>query len=216
MVAVALYPFGQVCWPLLQPWPASSRVLVEPFVVKLVENKYAVLVAEVEERRAVWVVRCADMVEAEVAQHLYSLLHSPWISGCTECAKSMMVGNALEQYLLAVDLESEVGTNLDGPDAEACGCAVGLVAVVVENGDSGGIQMRCLAAPQFWLGDVYSLPFQLVGAHLAVEVHVGCLVVDDVSLLVGNGCAQLNLVAFGIVGNLYLQVNEMVVACGYE
>ena len=59
------------------------------------------------------------MVEAEVAQHQNSLLHGAWVGGGSEGSKCVVVGYALEYDFLAVHLQSEVGTYLYGPDAEA-------------------------------------------------------------------------------------------------
>ena len=144
------------------------------------------------------------MVETEVFQHLHSLLHSTRVGSCAKSSESMVVGNTLEQYLRAINLESEVRSNLYCSNTEACGGAILLFAVGVENAYGCGIEVRSVAIPKLRVCNIDSLPFQLVGTHFAVERHVYGLVVNDVALWVFNNGLKLNVVLLSVVCHFHL------------
>ena len=97
---------------------APTGVLSGPFVVKLVDNEDAVLVAKLYEFAAIWIVRGAYMVHSELLHQQNALLDGVGIVGSTERSERVVVGIALEEHLLAVELHAEVGAELYGTDAE--------------------------------------------------------------------------------------------------
>ena len=74
MIAVSLDKFRDVLLPELSPGLPSSAIFVQPFVVELVYDKDAILVAQSQKTLAVRVVGSAYMVESEVFQQLQAFL----------------------------------------------------------------------------------------------------------------------------------------------
>ena len=107
-------------------------MLTRPLVVELVDDEDAVLVAEADEIAAVGIVRGADMVHAELFHQQDALLDGLGIGGSTEGTEGVVVGIALEQHLAAVELQTELWTELDGADAELVAGLVGYGAVVTQ------------------------------------------------------------------------------------
>ena len=114
-------------------------MLTRPLVVELVDQQDTVLVAEADEVAAVGVVRGADMVHAELFHQQDALLDGLGIGGSTEGAEGVVVGIAFEEYLAAIELEAEVGSELDGADAELVAGLIGHRAVVAQQLSLRGI-----------------------------------------------------------------------------
>ena len=74
MIAVTLDEFRDVLLPELGPGLPASAVFVQPFVVELVYDKDAILVAQPQKTLAVGVVGCAYVVEPEVFQQFQAFL----------------------------------------------------------------------------------------------------------------------------------------------
>ena len=104
MAAVALDEFLHMVHPQVgEMCPSAAYILVVPLVVEFVHHEYSVLVAKVEERLRVRVVRRAYMVHAKFLHQFYSLLHGARVGGSSEGSEGVVVGIAFEQYFLAVE-----------------------------------------------------------------------------------------------------------------
>ena len=113
MIAVAAHPFRHVVLPLLHPVAASSGKLSGPLVVKFVDHKYAVFVAQVEERLAVGVMGSTHMVKSEIFEQFQPLLHGLRIGGGSERTEGMVVGDTLKEHLTAIQLKAEFWRKLN-------------------------------------------------------------------------------------------------------
>ena len=114
MVAVTLYPLRHIVLPMVHPRLTASGILCEPFVIELVDDEDTVFVAKAIEVFAIGIVGAADVVEAEVLEQLDALLDGARIGGGTERTECVVVGNAFEDHLTAVELKAKRGTVLDG------------------------------------------------------------------------------------------------------
>ena len=181
VVAVALHPFGDVLLPQLSPFHASAGVLLRPFVVQFVDDEDAEAVAYLHEVLAVGVVRAADVVHAELLHHLQSLLYGTRVSRCAQCAKSVVVGIALEQHLLAVQLQTAFWCELYGAHAKLLLHLVCHVARLVVDGHFGGVEVWVLARPEVGVWNVYGRQFVLACAPLCVNLQIVLLLSHDVA-----------------------------------
>ena len=134
MVPVTLYPLRHIVLPMVHPRLTASGILCEPFVIELVDDKDTVFVAKAVEVFTVGIVGAADVVEAEVLEQLDALLDGTRIGGGTERAEGVVVGNALEDHLAAIELEAKRRTVLDGTDTEGLCHPVGDPSAVVAKG----------------------------------------------------------------------------------
>ena len=148
MVAVALDELRNVFLPQGRPLGTSAAVLVEPFVVKLVDHQNAVFVTQIHEAFAVGVVRGTDMVHAERFQQLNAFLDGTVVCRRAQRTQRMMVGDAFQQHFLSVELHAEGGRELYRAHAEVFAHAVCHRAVFVIERHLHLIQMRTFAVPQ--------------------------------------------------------------------
>ena len=72
------------------------------------------------------------MVHAELFHQQDALLDGLGIGGSTEGAEGVVVGIAFEEDFTAVELEAELGSELDGADAELVAGLIGHRAVVAQ------------------------------------------------------------------------------------
>ena len=114
MVAVTSHPLWDVLLPKAFPLHLSTGILGEPLVIKFIDHQDTKTVAELEEVLAIRVMRSTHMVHAELLHQLQSFLDGTWISRSTECSQGMMVGIALQQYLLAIDEQALAWRIFDG------------------------------------------------------------------------------------------------------
>ena len=66
-----------------------------------------------------------DVVEAELLEQLHTLLNGTGIGGSAKGSEGVVVGDALEDDLLAIQLEAEIGAVFNGTHAETRTDAVG-------------------------------------------------------------------------------------------
>ena len=134
VVAVTLYPLRHIVLPVVHPRLPASGILCEPLVIELIDDKDAIFVTEAVEVFAIGIVGAADVVEAEVLEQLDALLDGTRIGGGTESTERVVVGNAFEDHLTAVELKAEGGTVFDGTDSEGLRHPVGDTSAVVTEG----------------------------------------------------------------------------------
>ena len=100
-------------------------MLTGPLVVEFIDEQDAIFVAETDEITAVGVVRSADMVHTKLLNQLQALLDSLGVGRSTEGSQRVVIGIALQDYLLAIKFQSEIRTELYGADAEVIAYLVG-------------------------------------------------------------------------------------------
>ncbi len=196
VVAVATYPLRNVILPTLGPVCASSDKLSGPFVIDLVDDQNAIFVTQVEKRFAVGVVGGADVVEAEVLEHLYAFFHRLGIGGRTEGTERVVVGDALEQDFLAIELHAIFGRELDFAYTEVLTDPVGDRAVGTEHRYLGGVEIGILAVPQFHVGKFQAVEAEFSDGLFAVVPLFLSSVVNLFAVSVGD--------AYGIVDAVWL------------
>ena len=103
---------------------SAARMLTGPLVVKFIYYQNTQFVAELDEIATIGVMRGADVVHAKLLHQFDTLLDGLWIGCCTQGTKCMMIGVALQQYLLSIQFETEVSTIFNGANAKF---VVGLV-----------------------------------------------------------------------------------------
>ena len=109
VVAVAFHPLRDVVLPQFRPRPSATAVLREPLVIEFIHDKDAQRVAEIQQALAVGVMAGADVVEAIIFEQSQPFLDGARIGGGTQCTQCVVVGNALQQHLAAVELHAEGG-----------------------------------------------------------------------------------------------------------
>ena len=72
------------------------------------------------------------MVHAKLLDELQTLLDSLRIGCSTECSECVVVGIALQQHFVAVELQTEVWTELDDAETELVTSLVGYRTVVLQ------------------------------------------------------------------------------------
>ena len=143
---------------------ASSAVLVGPLVVQLVDDEDAILVAQFNELSAVGVVAGAYVVDAKLLHQLQALLDGTGIGGSSQRTEGMVVGIALQQHLLAVELHAVFGTVLHSAYAEVLAVFVGYGTILAQQGHLGAVEVRRLRVPQLGIGNLHLLHQHLLGA----------------------------------------------------
>ena len=212
-VAVSFHPFGHLFLPVFLKGSASGRVLSRPFVVEFVDNKDAVFVAKLYKLAAIWIVRRADMVHSELFHQQNTLLDGVRIVGSTERSECMMVGIALEQHFLSVELHAKVRTKLYGTDAERRRSLIGHGAVFAQHGDHSLVQKWPFCVPQLRVLHLEVGQLTFHRARLWVPFLRGLSVVDNLSVGVVDADAEVNFFRFGAVRVFCADADVAVVAC---
>src|SRR5574344_903329 len=89
-----------------------------------------------------------------------------------------MVGITLKKYLLAVELKSKVGGELNGAHTKLLANLVNNIALIVKQSNLCRIEIRRLARPKVGIVNFYRLQFILACTPFSVEY--------DIQLLLGN------------------------------
>ena len=110
----------------------ASCMLTGPFVVEFIDHQDAILVTQADEVAAIGIVGGADMVHAKLLDEFQAFLDSLWIGCGTECSECVVVGIALQQHFVAVELQTEVGTELNSAETELVASLVGYRTVVLQ------------------------------------------------------------------------------------
>ena len=118
MISVSLHPLRNILLPEALPFHSAAGILSKPFVVKFIHHQDAILIAELQEILAVWIMRRADMVHTELLDQLESLLDGTKIGSSTQGTEGMMVGIALQQDLPAIHQQSLLRIQFDGTHAK--------------------------------------------------------------------------------------------------
>ena len=211
MIAVALHPFLQVALPQLAEIHASTRVLTSPFVIEFIHHEDAVLIAKVEERLAVRIVRRANMVVAKCLEQLDALLFSTRIDSCTKSAKRVMVGISLQQHLLAIELHTKSRRKLHSTNAECLRVGIHGIALLIENRHLCCIEIGMLAVPELRIGNVDGLELKLLGMSAAVALAVIVLLCHHLSLRVTNHRLHLHHILTCVTMHSHLHIHLSIV-----
>ena len=129
-----------------------GRLVLAPGVERFIQDQEAHLVGEVEQFGRGRIVAGADGVAAHVAEHLELPLQGADIDGGAQGAEIVVVADAVEFEVLAVDEEAGVGVVLDGADAEGGFVGIDDGAVLGDGGD-GDVTIGRLGAPELGVGD---------------------------------------------------------------
>ena len=89
------------------------------------------------------------MIYAVILHQFDALLHRLRVSGSAESAESMMVCVAFQQHFLAIQHETLTRNEAYLTYAEALCHLIAHAAILTKKSDSGGIEVRMLAIPQF-------------------------------------------------------------------
>ncbi len=106
-----------------------------PGVEGFIEDHEAHLVGEFEKFRCRRVVAGTDGIASHVAEHLQLPLQGADVDGGAQRAEVVMIADAIELEMLAVDEEAGVGVILEGADAERGFIGVDDLAVLRDRGD---------------------------------------------------------------------------------
>ena len=131
MISVSLHPLRNILLPEALPFHSAAGILSKPFVVKFIHHQDAILIAELQEILAVWIMRGADMVHAEFLHQFQPLLDGTRISSSTQGTEGMMIGIALQQDLLAIHQQALLRNDFDGAHTKRLLNLVSNVAFVV-------------------------------------------------------------------------------------
>ena len=208
MVAVALDELRNVFLPQGRPLGTSAAVLVEPFVVKLVDHQNAVFVTQIHKAFAIGVVRGTDMVHAERFQQLNAFLDGTVVCRRAQRAQRMVVGDAFQQHFLSVELHAEGGRELYRAHAEMFAHAVCHRAVFVIERHLYLIQMRTFAVPQTGICQPDRLQPVLAGAHPGIERQLVRLARHYLPFGVGYHRFGLQRFLLGVASHLRLNVHR--------
>ena len=72
------------------------------------------------------------MVHAKLLDELQAFLDSLWIGCGTECSECVVVGIALQQHFVAIEFQTEVGTELNSAETELVASLVSYRTVVLQ------------------------------------------------------------------------------------
>ena len=188
-VAVALHPLFDELGPQRGEGLAAAPVfVVAPLVDELVHHEQTHAVGNLGEALAVGVVGAAYGVETESFHLAHLALDGVVEGGSTQSTQVVMVGDALEEHLLAVELEAEVGAVFDGAYAE-----LGLLLVhqdaVVKDVGAAAVEIGRLGAPELGVQHRHGHQLELVGGVLRELVHrvAGA---DNLTAVGGEDCGN--------------------------
>ncbi len=133
------------------PAVVVARLGLTPGVEHLVQDHEAHAVGKVEQFRGRRVVAGAEGIAAHLPQQLELPLEGPHVDRRAQGAQVVMIADAVELEMLAVDQQPLVGVVLHGTHAEGGLVGIDHVAVLHERGH-GHIAMGRIGAPQLRIG----------------------------------------------------------------
>ena len=151
------------------------------------------------------------MIETILLEQLKAFLYSTRIGGCTEGAQSVMVGNTLEDDLLAIEFHSKLGRELDGADTEGVGHAIHHSTLGIKDSYRGSVEMGRLATPQTGILHYERVGLEFHGAPFAIDGHVLGACIYDCAIGIANNGTHGYLIDAGTSSDLGLNLHDAIV-----
>ena len=210
-ITIALYPFCYVLYPVIHKRYATSSMLLCPFVVEFVDHQYTIFVTKPDEVATIRIVRRADVVQSELLHQLDAFLDGTRIGCSSQSPQGVVVGITLQQYLLAIQLQTKVRTYLNGANAKLLTHLVSHTSILTYQSDYCCVKVGMLCVPELWIWNLHLREFGLHGTSRRDAFATILSLVNQLPLWVVDFQSYASCARLGAIGQFCGYVDEAVV-----
>ena len=186
-------------------------MLLCPFVVEFVDHQYTIFVTKPDEVATIRIVRRADVVQSELLHQLDAFLDGTRIGCSSQSAQSVVVGITLQQYLLAIQLQTKVRTYLNGANAKLLTHLVSHTSILTYQSDYCCVKVGMLCVPELWIWNLHLREFGLHGTSRRDAFATILSLVNQLPLWVVDFQSYASCARLGAIGQFCGYVDEAVV-----
>ena len=155
--------------------------------------------------------RRTDVVQSELLHQLDALLNSTRIGCSSQSPQGVVVGITLQQYFLAIQLETKVWSNFDGTNAKLLTHLVSHTSIFTHQGDYCCVKVGMVCVPELWMGNLHLSQTSLhcsgrIDASTGVYVLINQLPLRVVDFQSYADCSRL-----GAIGQFCGYVDEAII-----